>query len=83
MKVEDNSRPEWEDVDPKQVLQGGQYTEQYLQQFPQDKRAIFGDQYVEESKAGGSSLQKGPDQKDANQMRQDPNVMMDPSNIKV
>lgn len=77
MRVEDNSRPEWEE----QNIQGGQYDEQYLQQLSQDKRIIFGDQYLEESKGVSSPLRRENGSKDSTQSKQDPNAMMKTSKV--
>jgi len=65
LKTEDRSRPEWEDIDSRE---GGQYENQLLQ----DKRIIFGDQYLE-SKGGSSPSKKGND-RDVTQTKQDPNA---------
>jgi len=64
LKTEDRSRPEWEDIDSRE---GGQYENQLLQ----DKRIIFGDQYLESK--GGSSPSKKGNGRDITQAKQDPN----------
>jgi hypothetical protein len=45
-KMDDRSRPEWENVDSNQVIQQLQ-REEFSSGLSQDKRAIFGDRYIE------------------------------------